>query len=383
MLLIRNARLLTMAPGTSGEMHGDMLVHDGEISATGEVRIPSGCEVIDVDGAYVAPGFIDCHCHVGLAREGEDWEYSDVNETTSPVTWHVRAIDGVDWDDPGFSDAVRGGVTTLLIHPGSTNVVGGTSVAVKPAGRQRVYRDPAAVKMAWPHAATVGSHSPFQSSDTPYPTTRMGITSILREVLAGARAHERDELDSGSATGGARGETLRLLVRVLRGELPVCIHSMTPADFLAIMRLQDEFGFELSLHHAHEAHLVAPELARRGIGVIYGPSLDDRRIDIWRRSDPRAVIRLLDAKVPVGLQTDHPVWPIRDFRYLGGLMVRYGLDSYRALRTLTTYPAAILGAPELGSLEEGKRADFSVFSGHPLSNLSRVERVYIAGERVL
>ena len=43
-------------------------IEDGKIAGYGEMRttpIPEGCEIIDAEGAYVGPGFVDIHCHAG------------------------------------------------------------------------------------------------------------------------------------------------------------------------------------------------------------------------------------------------------------------------------------------------------------------------------
>ncbi len=381
MLLLKDARLLTMAPGTdgsTGQVRGDLLIADGKIARVGQVSPPGGCRTVQLDGAYVSPGFIDCHCHVGIVPEGEGWGTADVNETAGPITGHARAIDGVDLDDAGFSDAVQGGVTSVLIHPGSANTVGGTSVAVKTAGKRRVFREPAAVKMSWFAAGGTGW---FTSSDIPYPATRMGITALLRGLLQEAR--DRSEGRLKETPDPAREATLRVLEQVLEKKLQICVHSRkNPVDIEALMRLQDEFGFRFSVHHGDEAHLIAEELARRDAGVVYGPFIGDRRVR-YRHANPHVVADLLAAGVDVGLQTDHPVISIRELRMQAGMLVRYGLDPYEALRTLTILPARIMDEQErLGSLEEGKDADLAVFCGHPLSTLSRVEQVYIGGERV-
>ena len=43
-----------------------LLVEDGKIVDFGEARklaIPEGAEIIDAEGAYVGPGFVDIHTH--------------------------------------------------------------------------------------------------------------------------------------------------------------------------------------------------------------------------------------------------------------------------------------------------------------------------------
>ena len=43
-------------------------------------------EVFDLKGNTLLPGFIDAHCHMGLAEEGLNFEGDDLNEITDPVT---------------------------------------------------------------------------------------------------------------------------------------------------------------------------------------------------------------------------------------------------------------------------------------------------------
>ena len=51
---------------------------------------------------------VSCHA------EGEVGTTSDVNEMTDPVMAGVRAIDAVDPNEPGWRDALAGGVTRSL-----------------------------------------------------------------------------------------------------------------------------------------------------------------------------------------------------------------------------------------------------------------------------
>ena len=86
-LLIRNARILTLATGARprrgkelGELsiilRGDVLVADGTIAALGpRVEAPADSEVIDANGRVLMPGFVDCHTHACWAGSGlDDWE---------------------------------------------------------------------------------------------------------------------------------------------------------------------------------------------------------------------------------------------------------------------------------------------------------------------
>lgn len=57
---------------------------------------------------------------------------------TRPTTPGVRAIDAVNIEDEGFRDALAGGVTAAVIKPGSGNVIGGLSVALKTWGGRTI-----------------------------------------------------------------------------------------------------------------------------------------------------------------------------------------------------------------------------------------------------
>ena len=133
MLLIRNARLFTME-GAGYIEGGDVRIADGKIVAVGAGLSADGAKVIDARGAYVTPGFVDPHSHIGLWADGERDDTGDGNEATDPVTPQLRALDAVNPVDPCFAEACRAGVTCVATGPGSANVLGGQFLAMKTHG---------------------------------------------------------------------------------------------------------------------------------------------------------------------------------------------------------------------------------------------------------
>lgn len=64
-LVVQNGTLITankLIP------NGVVIIEDGLITdfgVAGEVQVPAGLPVVDANGAYIAPGFVDIHCHGG------------------------------------------------------------------------------------------------------------------------------------------------------------------------------------------------------------------------------------------------------------------------------------------------------------------------------
>src|SRR5699024_12294590 len=143
-LVITNARIVPVADANGNRAEaiesGSLIVRDGRIAelVTGAVEtanLAPDTEIIDADGRWVLPGFIEAHGHLGVHEDGEGWSGDDTNEMTDPNGAGLRAVDGIDPTDLGFKDALRGGVTSALIKPGSGNPIGGRTAFVKTWGR--------------------------------------------------------------------------------------------------------------------------------------------------------------------------------------------------------------------------------------------------------
>jgi imidazolonepropionase-like amidohydrolase len=137
MIAIKNARIYTVTKGTIER--GTILIKNGKLDRVGsDVRIPTeNVMVIEAEGMLITPGFIDSHSHLGLGSSGG---ITEDNEMSDPCTPHLRIIDsihpeGMEPHKGSFKDAVSQGVTTIIARPGSGNVIGGQSAALKLEGK--------------------------------------------------------------------------------------------------------------------------------------------------------------------------------------------------------------------------------------------------------
>jgi len=168
----------------------------------------------------------------------------------------------------------------------------------------------------------------------------------------------------------------------VRGELPVHFHAHRRDDIFTAIRIAEEFSLKYVIVHATEGHLCAEKLAELGVGVMAGPFLCDRPKPEMRGLTPKAPGILANAGVNTAIITDHPVIPLQYLTATAALAVREGMSRHDALMSITAVPAKMLGVfDRIGSLRVGKDADFSVFSGDPISLESKPEMVYISGKR--
>lgn len=380
-ILIYNGQIKTMA---GQEFLGSILVEGSKITALGEeLEIPEGALLIDARGGLVLPGFIDAHCHVGIGEEIYRLEGDDINEMTEPVTPELRAIDGINPEDEGFRDARQGGITTVFTGPGSGNVIGGTGVVMKTAGKivdRMILREPAGLKIAFGE-----NPKTVYGEQKKMPMTRMGTAGLLRQALVDARTY-LDKLELGKNDPDKLPERdlgMETLGRVLRKEIPLRAHAHRADDIMTAIRIAREFDVDLVIEHCTEGHKIAPELAEYDYPAVVGPSLINRaKVELKDKTFKTPGV-LAKAGVKVALMTDHSVTPIEQLPLCAAMAVKEGMDEEEALKAITLNPAEILGvADRVGSLEAGKDADIVVWTEHPFNLQARPAYVMINGEIV-
>ncbi|MBF4607210.1 amidohydrolase [Curtobacterium sp. VKM Ac-1393] len=369
------------APAFDG---GAVVVEDGRITAIGpDVTPPPGMTVVDAAGAWLVPGFVESHGHVGIHEEANGEAGNDTNEMTGPNMAGVRAIDAIDIDDEGFRDALAGGITSIVVKPGSGNPIGGQTVAIKTWGGRTV--DEQLISDAVSIKSALGENPKrVYGGKGQTPSTRLGVAKIIRDAFVEAQNY-RAARDAAASKGEpfARDLTKEALVRVLDGELVWDQHTHRHDDIATAIRLSEEFGYRLVVNHGTEAHKIASLLAEKDIPVIYGPLFTSRsKVELRDRGIPN-LATIAAAGVRVAITTDAPVVPIGMLVDQATAAVKEGLPAQTALEALTVNPAGFLGfGDRVGRLAEGYDADLVLWDGDPLDATSRATRVWIDGRQV-
>jgi len=394
-VFIENARILT---GTGKEIiKGSILISSNKIKAIGEsLSKPPGAKAIDANGKWVTPGIIDIHSHMGVYPAPGLRSSSDGNEATSPVTAHVWAEHSVWTQDPQMPLALKGGITTFHVLPGSANLIGGRGVTLKNIWSRTVQGmkfpgAPYTLKMACgenPKRVYGGRNSE--------PSTRMGNVAGYRKAWIRAQGYRNklEEYESKSEEAKeleyapSRDLELETLVGVLDGEILIQNHCYRGEEMAVMLDIAKEFNYKVTtFHHAIEAYKVADILADNGVCAAMWADwwgFKHEAFDmVWEnaaivdQANSGTGCAIIHSDSAVGIQRLNQE---AAKAMAAGNRAGFNILPSRAIKWITSNPAKALGiADKVGSLEVGKMADVVIWDGNPFSVYSKTEKVFVDG----
>ena len=360
------ARILTMA-GEAVE-DGTLVIKDGKILAVGaNVAIPADAERRDAKDRVIMPGIVDTHSHIGQVAGADG---------SGPIQPDVRAMDSIDPMSSTIAKARAGGVTTANIMPGSGHLMSGQTFYMK-LRKGRTIED---IAFQMKDGAALGGMKMANGTNpmggSGFPGTRAKSAALVREVLTEAKAYcagDRKKRDIGKEA----------LCEVLSGERLVHFHSHRADDIMTVLRLKQEFGFNVLLQHGTETWKIADELAKAGVPVsnitLDAPGGKLETMDL--RMDNAGILER--AGVLVSIHSDDAIVDSRMMLREAALAVRGGMTRDGALKALTINGARQMKLDaRVGSLEPGKDADFLVLDGDPLSAYSHVLETWVEGDKL-
>jgi imidazolonepropionase-like amidohydrolase len=371
----------------------DVLLEGGDIAGMGEdLDAGDDVEVIDGAGKFVTPGIIDNHSHLGVYPSPGVSAHQDGNEISGPVTAEVWAEHGVWPQDPGFTRALAGGVTSMQILPGSANLFGGRGVTLKNVLSRTVqgmkFPDaPYTLKMACGEnpKRVYGYGGGRFPGGAPY--SRMGNVAGYRNSWIEARTYQ-EKWDAWEADGGdmpARNLELDTLAGVLDGDILVHMHCYRADEMAQVIDMSEEFGYKVtSFHHAVESYKIADVLAEKEIcssmwADWWGFKMEAydgirENIPLVHQAGACAIVHS-DSDIGIQRLNQEAAKALADGRRAG-----IEISDADAWTWLSANPAKSLGIfDQTGSLEIGKNADVVLWNGDPFSSYSNAERVYIDG----
>jgi len=350
---------------------GGVIAHVGPLDST---PIPAGAVIRDVSGMVILPGLVDTHSHIGEVEGGD---------SSSPIQPAVRVLDSIDVRDPSFQRARAGGITTVNIMPGSGHLLSGQTIYLKLRAGDTIEELAIRTKEGALAGGMKMANGTNSRRDPPFPGTRAKSAALVRERFIAAQEYARKMQDADPEKRPARDLALEALGECLSGERIVHHHTHRHDDILTVLRLREEFGLRVVLHHVSDAWKVADEIAAAGVpsSLIMIDSPGGKLEAMGLRWESARV--LAEAGGKLCFHTDDGITDSRLFLRSAALAARAGLARETALAALTLEAARMLDLGErCGSLEVGKDADFVLLSGDPLSLYTQVQETWVEGKRV-
>lgn len=371
-ILIRNGQIYDVKKGLFIEV--DILIEDKKIKEIEKnLDIRQSLTLIDADGKKIFPGFIDAHSHIGMWTDTPNG--NDANECIKPITPQMRAIDGVNPRDKSFEEIKSAGFTTVMVTPGSGNLIAGQAATLKTHGntiQDMLVNDYSALKLAFGENPK-SVYGPRGQS----PASRMAISAMIREELQKAvlyiEMRKKSKVD--------KDIYWEIYRPVIEKQIPLKIHAHRADDILSAIRICEDFGFRYTLDHFTEGHLICDEIKKKDVHVLLGPPFMVKSKRELINGSVEAVKVLNEKGFNISMTSDHPFSNARYLSSFLGLMVKEGLDYNEAIKMLTINPAKAMDMEDrIGSIECGKDADLVIYDGDPLEIRTEVITTIINGE---
>src|SRR2546426_665100 len=404
--------------GRAPQQNG-VLVLDGErilaVGASAKVKVPRHARVLDLTGRTIMPGIINAHGHVGLVAGGQNRADAYTRENVQPQL--------LQYERYGVTSVLTLGLNRDLVYelrdeqrrgalPGASLFTAGRGVGVPggappvPSAPDQVYR-PKTAEEAVANVREAATHKPD--------FFKIWVDDVFGRFPKMDPAVFKATIEEAHRNGIRVASHVFYLAdaKELIGEgVDALAHSIRdqPVDSELIAQMKkrgtyyvstftvDESAFVLA---DHPAMLDDPFLA----GALSPESLQQFRSPEYRdkvKSDPnvpkfraalangmRNLKTLHGAGVLIAFGTDSGANPARipgwaEHRELE-LMVEAGLKPMDVLVAATGGSAAMLGASDRGTLQNGKRADFIVLQANPLEDIRNTRKlvsVWHAGREI-
>lgn len=370
-LAIRAGKVVTMNARDEVLDGAVVLVRGGTIVAIGrdgEVALPQGARVLDARDLWLVPGLVDAHNHTAGSL-------SDLNDGVWLTNPGLRTVDTIAPETSRLRDALAGGVTSVLLIPGSGNNMSGFGTVTRTAGRtveDMVLRAPGSIKIAQagnPERYWFGVGRAYMNWNLAQTLEKAKAYHEAWTAWEAADAAAREGRGPPAGPAPARALEWEGFRGLFRHEFPASVHTqMYQVLHKTLLMLDERFGLHVVLDHStFDAFKLAPLVkGRANVMTICGPR------QFWFDRTERRIVGVAakwmeGGLTELGINTDAPVVPQEELTLQAALGSRLGLDPYQALRALTIVPARALKIDRVvGSIEVGKEADLGLWTGDPI-----------------
>ena len=366
--------------------NGTILFEKGKIVGLGlTVEIPENALRISVEGKHIYPGLIAAHSIIGLTEIGAVRATRD-NAEIGDITPSVRTPAAVNPESEYFPVTRANGILVALSTP-SGGLIAGQSGLIMMDGwtwEEMTLKSPVAMHIYWPSYRI--RTFPGADSEEDQIKQRDKQLKKLRDAFQAARAYKTAKEAEGQSNIPYHDSDLswEAMIPVINKDIPVLVHASDVKQIQAAIDWAIDEEVRMVLVGGTDAWRVTDRLKKYDIPVIIGGvlRLPGRR---WEDFDTpfTNALKLYQAGVRFCISDGGGGANERNLPYHAATAAAYGLPKDEALKSVTIYPAEILGvADQVGSLEENKDATLIVTDGDPLEIRTHVELAFIQGRPV-
>ncbi|WP_430927431.1 amidohydrolase family protein [Polaribacter marinivivus] len=367
---------------------GTLLIKDGKVVEVGKsVKIPKGTITTDLDGKSIYPSFIDIYTEFGLpkpkrAPRGRVTQYEPSREG---YYWndHIRPdtnpIENFKFDNRKAKDMINAGFGVVNTHLHDGIIRGnGLIVALSPNSSN-------AYRILDQKSAQFLSFNKSRKSNQAYPSSRMGAMALLRQTYLDADWY---------AKGNMENKDLALEALNRNKDLVQIFETDNWLDATRADKVGDEFNIQYTIVgsgdeyeriadiKALNANFIIPINFSNAYDVsnpLLAQQISLRDMRKWNQ-EPSNLSVLSKNGVNFALTT-RSLKSVKSFHKNLQKAIKYGFDKEKALASLTTIPASILGKTDIGNLKKGSYANFLITSGDIFDAKTTMYENWILGDK--
>jgi imidazolonepropionase-like amidohydrolase len=392
---LKGATIHTMAG--KDIQNGSILVRDGKIVGVGQnLSAPKDVKIIDGKGMQVYPGMIDSGSTVGIQEISAVTESNDITEL-GKFDPQLRAFIAVNPESEHIPVVRANGVTAVLTMPGGGGrrgggggqLIAGSASLIRLDGwttEDLAIKGEAAMHLNMPTIAGGGGRggeyggmmrTSYQQQVQAYEKDMKDLNDFFEE------AHRYALAKAAKSPDFRTDLKMEAMLPVIEGKEPVLVTAMREKAIKDAIAFADKQKIKIIICQAAEAYKAIPELKAHDIPVILPPTLalpdgEDEPYD----QPPTTPVLLYKAGIKFAFAS-FSVEFSRNLPYQAATAVAYGLPEEEAMKAITVNAAQIWGVGnQMGTIEEGKSADFMLTDGDPLKTQTQVKQLFISGKSV-
>ncbi|AUC84066.1 amidohydrolase [Polaribacter sp. ALD11] len=366
-----------------------LLIENGKVIQVGtSVKIPKGAKIVDLSGKTIYPSFIDLYSDFGIkkpkrassnsrstqyaaSREGYYW-----NDHVRP---DVNPIKNFSFDSKKAKELISAGFGVVNTHMQDGIIRGnGLLIALNPNSSD-------AYRMLDTKSAQYLSFSKSATSRQAYPSSRMGAMALLRQMYNDAAWY---------ANGNMKNKDLALEALNSNKNLVQIFETGNLLDALRADKVGDEFGIQYTIVGSGDeferigdikgtnANFIIPINFSNAFDVsnpLLAQQISLRDMRKWNQ-EPSNLKVLSENGVNFALTT-RSLKSVKSFHKNLQKAIKYGFDKEKALASLTTIPATIIGNNAIGNLNTGSYANFIVTSGDIFDAKTTIYENWVQGDK--